>query len=118
MRKKTVWLAIALVYLFIAVPEQSSGRQADIAATATPIDWSTVSTLDLETAVKIALMDNPGLQASAARVRQAKAQVDQARAAYWPRLDANAAGTRHPPLGHLGGKHNAAATGVKQKPLA
>jgi outer membrane protein TolC len=34
------------------------------------------------------------LKRPAARVRQAKAQVDQARAAYWPRLDANASGAR------------------------
>jgi outer membrane protein TolC len=36
----------------------------------------------------------PGLEAATARVRQAKAQVDQARSTYWPRLDANASGAR------------------------
>jgi outer membrane protein TolC len=58
------------------------------------VDWATMSILDLEAAVEIALAGNPGLEASAARVRQAKAQVDQARSTYWPRLDANAAGAR------------------------
>ncbi|MGA6924497.1 MAG: TolC family protein [Desulfosarcina sp.] len=58
------------------------------------IDLDALSTLDLETAVAIALSDNPGLDAAAARVRQATALVDQARSTYWPRLDANASGAR------------------------
>ena len=58
------------------------------------VDWEAISTLNLQTAVEIALYDNPGLGAAAARVRQAKAQVDQARSIYWPRLDANATGSR------------------------
>lgn len=56
------------------------------------VEWSDITTLDLKTAVAIALAENPGLGAAAARVRQAKAQVDQARATYWPWLDANASG--------------------------
>jgi outer membrane protein len=64
------------------------------AASEQAVDWSAVSTLDLATAVDIALTGNPGLAASAARVRQAKAQVEQARSAYWPRLDATAGGAR------------------------
>ncbi|MCP3955145.1 MAG: TolC family protein [Desulfobacterales bacterium] len=46
-------------------------------------------TLDLDTACKIALADNPSLAAAAQRVEQARQQVNQARAAYWPNLVAN-----------------------------
>ncbi len=58
------------------------------------IDWNAMSPLELEVAVKIALAGNPGIEAAVARVRQAKARVDQARSTYWPRLDASTSGTR------------------------
>lgn len=56
------------------------------------VDWNDITTLDLKTAVAIALSDNPGLEAAAARIYQAKDLVNQARATYWPWLDANASG--------------------------
>lgn len=43
--------------------------------------------LDLETAARMALADNPSLKAAAERVIQAREAVRQARSAYWPRLD-------------------------------
>ena len=46
--------------------------------------------LDLEAAGRIALAANPSLSAAAARVAAAVQRVNQARAAYWPRLDASA----------------------------
>jgi TolC family type I secretion outer membrane protein len=55
---------------------------------------NTIRVLDLKTAGKIALADNPSLAAAQARVRQAKQRVLQARSAYWPRLDARATASR------------------------
>ena len=57
-------------------------------------DLNTIRVLDLKTAGKIALADNPSLAAAQARVRQAKQLVLQARSAYWPRLDARASASR------------------------
>ncbi len=57
-------------------------------------DLNTIRVLDLKTAGKIALADNPSLAAAQARVRQAKQRVLQARSAYWPRLDARALASR------------------------
>jgi TolC family type I secretion outer membrane protein len=57
-------------------------------------DLSEIQTLDLETAQKIALSDNPSLAAAEARVRQAKEQIRQARSAYWPHLSATGIATR------------------------
>ncbi len=45
-------------------------------------------TLDLETAHRRALSDNPGLQAAALRVEQARQRLTQARALYFPSLAA------------------------------
>ncbi|MEJ2642517.1 MAG: TolC family protein, partial [Desulfosarcinaceae bacterium] len=55
---------------------------------------ATLEALDLETAARLAVAGNPGLAAAADRVRQAKARLDQARATWFPRLDASAGGTR------------------------
>lgn len=98
MRHIFLYSTIALFCLLLAIPPVSPAMQATAADSSVnsgkPTDWSRIDTLDLATAVKIALAENPGLDAASARVRQAKAQVDQARAAYWPRLDANTGGAR------------------------
>lgn len=44
--------------------------------------------LDLQTAQQIALADNPSLAAAAERVEQARQRIEQARALYWPTVDA------------------------------
>lgn len=95
------WFVLPLWILvtFIApVAEESLADTGKNVATVTTskntLDWSMITTLDLVTAVKIALTDNPGLGASAARVRQAKAQIEQARSAYWPWLDAKVSGAQ------------------------
>jgi outer membrane protein TolC len=75
-------------------PDDTVYRENPYLEKGSAVDWSGMSVLDLDAAVAIALTGNPGLDASAARVRQARAQVDQARAAFWPRLDANASGAR------------------------
>ena len=54
------------------------------------IDIKTISVLDLQTAQKIALTDNPSLAAARARVSQAVERVYKAQSAYWPSLDVTA----------------------------
>jgi outer membrane protein TolC len=58
------------------------------------IDWTDVDLLDLKKAAEIALVNNPSLAAAEARVRQATERLQQARARYWPSLDATFAGAR------------------------
>jgi outer membrane protein len=50
-------------------------------------DLSGIKTLDLETAKRIAVLDNPTMAAAQARVEQAGQRVRQAEAAYLPRVD-------------------------------
>ena len=97
MRRCNVGGLIALLLMVMVCPLWAIARDVNTMesdAQAPPIDWSTISTLDLKTAVTIALSGNPGLEAAVARVRQAKAQVDQARSTYWPRVDASASAAR------------------------
>ena len=58
------------------------------------IDLAQIQVLDLATAAKIALAENPSLAAAQARVEQAQEALKQARSAYWPRLDLAASGSR------------------------
>lgn len=55
---------------------------------------SRLGMLDLATAKRIAVAGSPGLGAAIERVRQAEERVRQARAAYWPSLDAGASALR------------------------
>ncbi len=50
--------------------------------------------LDLETAIRTALSDNPGIAAARDRIRQARARLAQARSVFWPRISATASGSR------------------------
>lgn len=56
-------------------------------------DLSALSVLDLETAQKIALGDNPSLGVAEARVKQAKEQIWQAYSGYLPQITASGSGT-------------------------
>ena len=58
------------------------------------IDLEKIQVLDLTTAARIAVADNPTLAAARARVEQAREVLNQARSAYWPRVDLTASGTR------------------------
>lgn len=58
------------------------------------IDLASIHILDLETARRIAVQDNPSLAAAAQRVRQAKERLRQARSAYFPQLTARGSATR------------------------
>ena len=72
----------------LAETESVPGAPMDIAV------LQELDVLDLETAQRIALASSPTLVAAAERVNQAGARVQQARAAYWPTLDAEGAATR------------------------
>jgi len=98
-RKSLLLIAFSLVIAANArgVPpdvQASPARQSVRTDSTQIVDWGSIQVLNLETAQRIALADNPSLQAAAARVRQARARVLQARAAYWPRLDAGASASK------------------------
>jgi outer membrane protein len=57
-------------------------------------DIQNLKVLDLETAQKIALEENPSIAAAQERVRQAKERITQARSAYWPQVNASLAISR------------------------
>jgi outer membrane protein len=61
-------------------------------AAAGPLD--NITELDLATAARIALADNPSLAAAQARVQQAAEAVRQAQSYYWPRLDTSLTAAR------------------------
>ncbi len=53
-----------------------------------------VEVLDLQSAQRLALAENPDIAAARTRVEQARARVRQASAAWWPSLDLSGSGTR------------------------
>lgn len=96
-KKPMVVLFILLaIYQNAAAGELWPSRPAELPpmTVSTGVDLSGMDVLDLQTAQKIALQNNPSLAAAAARVTQAKQRVAQAAATYWPRLDADAAARR------------------------
>jgi TolC family type I secretion outer membrane protein len=58
------------------------------------IDLNDITVLDLETAQKIALSDNPSLGAAEARVKQAKERIWQSYSGYLPQVTASGSETR------------------------
>jgi len=77
-----------LFYLMITCVEAAEIKPQN------PPDLSAIKVLDLQTAQKIALADNPDMAAAMSRIEQARARVRQAVAAWWPSLDANLSGTK------------------------
>ncbi len=80
-----------LLFLLLALCLLNTNTLALAAETEnrTTPDIQAIKVLDLDTACKIALAENPSLAAAAQRVEQARQLVKQARAAYWPNLAAN-----------------------------
>jgi outer membrane protein TolC len=78
---KHTFLAVVLLLTFVTGP-------------AAAVELENLAVLDLETAQRIALAQNPSLAAAEARVRQAADRVRQAQSAYWPRVDATVSGAR------------------------
>lgn len=88
-RLDIVWYAVMLTMVWvgpISAGEQNLDKTSDI--------LKQIDVLDLKTAAKIALSENPSLAAAQARVAQAAQVVKQAQAPYWPQLDAAAGYSR------------------------
>ncbi len=81
-----------LLFLFCSLIAVSAGAEEKGVVPAP--DLSTIKILDLVTAQKIALADNPDMAAAMSRVEQARERISQAAAAWWPSLDANLSGTK------------------------
>lgn len=80
-----------------AAPAPSGHMEASPAGnlqTGPPPDWRKVRELTLSTALRIALSGNPSLSAAAERVIQATERTQQAKAAYWPKLDSTFSASR------------------------
>ncbi len=79
---------------------------------------SDITILDLQTAQKIALRDNPDMAAAMSRVDQARSRIDQAGAAWWPSLDLSMSGsrTRISDSNHAAARNLAMAQGYGQLP--
>lgn len=82
-----IWAAATSFALEEAAITGSAENTGDLPPSPASVSVSAGS-LDLESAIRTALSKNPGLEAAAARVREAKERIDQARSAYFPRLDA------------------------------
>jgi len=85
---------IATVILVLSAGGPAPAEDKILPAQTQTVRWDEIRTLDLAQAAKIALINNPTLAAAAARVRQARERLQQARARYWPSLDATLSGAR------------------------
>lgn len=94
----TVWNRTTLVsilfaaMIFSAAPLWAEETGTEIVDPAEALKG--IKILDLQTAARISLAGNPSLAAAQARVMQARQVVRQARAPYWPQLDAKAGYSR------------------------
>ena len=91
---KRICCLILVLVLFQGLSQHAGASSDVLEKTAPPLDWSRITVLDLETAQRLAMADNPSIQATEIRIQQAKERISQARAAYWPRLDATASASR------------------------
>ena len=83
--------AVLAVLVFLSVPPRAHGESLTTGPTAPD---TVPAVLDLQTAQRIALEQNPSLSAAAERVEQAQQRIRRAWAGYAPRLEA-AAGLTH-----------------------
>ncbi len=90
-RPHTRMLLIGVALLTASLTVAADSQIADKAG---PGPLAGIDTLDLETAQRISLAENPSFAAVSARVEQARARLVQARAAYFPRLDASGSAAR------------------------
>jgi outer membrane protein TolC len=85
---------IAMVSLLLFAGGLAPAQDKILPVQMQTVRWDEIRTLDLKQAAKIALINNPTLAAADARVQQARERLQQARARYWPSLDATLAGAR------------------------
>lgn len=78
----------ALLFMCLSIQNTTSAGEESMRLPGS-IELKSIEVLDLKTAQRIAIKGNPSLDASRERVIQAKQQLIQARAAYFPRIDAN-----------------------------
>ena len=84
------WIILFMAnILHAADAATNSVSKQPVATTPGQVDIADIQSLDLETARRFAIMQNPTLAAAEARVQQAKELIIQARSAYWPSLDAS-----------------------------
>ncbi len=76
--------AFILLFIFFIIPSLALAGENTSAKTSV---LESIDVLDLETAQRFAINNNPSMEAAAARVRSARDQVKQAASGYWPRLD-------------------------------
>jgi outer membrane protein TolC len=86
MKRCICFFSLVCVVFPLLVFAAGEGRVS--AGIATGGDLSGIKTLDLETAKRIAVAENPSMAAARARVEQASQRVRQAEATFFPRLDA------------------------------
>ena len=91
---KNICCSILVLILLQGLGHHAGASSNESEKTAPFLDWSRITVLDLQTAQRLALADNPSIQATEVRIAQAKERIAQARAAYWPRLDATASASR------------------------
>jgi TolC family type I secretion outer membrane protein len=85
-----VIFVLSLVLVTTNIPVlAAAGSSVDVTS-----ELTALPELTLRDAARLAVAGNPSLAAAAERVRQAKARLDQARALWFPRLDAGAGGSR------------------------
>ena len=94
-RQEKLYILIAILFVLGCIHSErelfAEETAIDISG---KIDLRNIQVLDLQTAQRIAIHDNPTIAAAEARVRQAKQRVWQARSAYFPQLSASGSGTR------------------------
>lgn len=78
------------IHCFVAHPGAATAGQAAESFRS----LARIEVLDLETAARIALAENPSLAAAQARVEQAGEIIRQAQSGYWPFLDLSAGASR------------------------
>ena len=86
---KAIW-KIGLVGLLLIGLTTNGAAAGDTITVTDPaeIPWETIEVLDLATAQRVGLLQNPNLMAASERLNQARERVRQAQAAYWPTVDA------------------------------
>ena len=88
------WICCSILVLLLGFGHHAGASSDALEKNDPPLDWSRITILDLKTAQRFAMADNPSIQATVVRIQQAKERISQARAAYWPRLDATASASR------------------------